>query len=362
MASLSFYQGGDWVDFEYEFESRKPKIEVTYATPQLVKFTLTETDASIANAIRRIILAEVPTMAIEIVNVEDNDSVLFDEFIAHRLGLFPLASHGVGDIPPDVEEFGFREHRHCNCFDGCPFCTVEFKLDVTNNEDKVLNVTHFDMLETGRFEREDMPEEARVQCLPHRRPGIADLEERRENGILVTKLKKNQSIRMTTLARKGIPKYHAKFNPTATCCMRYDPIIKLDEDLMNECSLDEKIDFVQSCPQKVFVLDGDRVLIEKLEECVFCDECVTKGREYGKKNLVVIKQNQHHFNFIVESVTPDGPRSVIDVVAASLRILDYKLSLFIQDAFGDEIKEWLPYEATRHNRRMGGSGDSKMGV
>jgi DNA-directed RNA polymerase I and III subunit RPAC1 len=39
---------------------------------------------------RRILLAEIPTMAIEKVFVYDNSSILHDEFLAHRLGLVPI--------------------------------------------------------------------------------------------------------------------------------------------------------------------------------------------------------------------------------------------------------------------------------
>ncbi len=47
-------------------------------------------DASIANAFRRILLAEIPTMAIEKVYINNNTSVIQDEVLAHRLGLIPL--------------------------------------------------------------------------------------------------------------------------------------------------------------------------------------------------------------------------------------------------------------------------------
>ena len=50
-------------------------------------------DASIANSFRRILLAEVPTMAIEKVHVFNNTSVIQDEVLAHRLGLIPLKAN-----------------------------------------------------------------------------------------------------------------------------------------------------------------------------------------------------------------------------------------------------------------------------
>jgi DNA-directed RNA polymerase II subunit RPB3 len=60
-----------------------------------LKFELANTELHIANALRRIIISEVPTMAIDIVQVKENTSALNDEFIAHRLGLVPLVSDAV---------------------------------------------------------------------------------------------------------------------------------------------------------------------------------------------------------------------------------------------------------------------------
>ena len=55
-----------------------------------MEFDLIGVDASVANALRRIMIGEVPTMAIENVYIYNNTSVMHDEILAHRLGLIPI--------------------------------------------------------------------------------------------------------------------------------------------------------------------------------------------------------------------------------------------------------------------------------
>jgi DNA-directed RNA polymerase II subunit RPB3 len=71
-------------------QQRFPKIEILSIAPHTISFVLSETDTSVANALRRIMIAEVPTLAIDLVEYSDNSSVLNDEYIAHRLGLVPI--------------------------------------------------------------------------------------------------------------------------------------------------------------------------------------------------------------------------------------------------------------------------------
>ena len=72
--------------------ARRPQIKIRVLKDDYCEFLLTDTDPSIANALRRVMIADVPTIAIDLVEVELNSTVLNDEFIAHRLGLIPLTS------------------------------------------------------------------------------------------------------------------------------------------------------------------------------------------------------------------------------------------------------------------------------
>ena len=65
-------------------------MEIEESTSLEMEFDLVGVDASIANAFRRILLSEVPTMAIETVFVFNNTSVIQDEVLSHRLGLIPI--------------------------------------------------------------------------------------------------------------------------------------------------------------------------------------------------------------------------------------------------------------------------------
>jgi DNA-directed RNA polymerase alpha subunit len=65
-------------------------VQILQISEEDMVFDMTGIDVSLANAFRRILLSEVPTMAIEKVFVHNNTGVLRDELVAQRLGMIPI--------------------------------------------------------------------------------------------------------------------------------------------------------------------------------------------------------------------------------------------------------------------------------
>ena len=68
------------------------KITVLESSPFAIIAKLSGSTFNFANALRRSAMSSVPAMAIDTVTFYENTSAMFDEYIAHRLGLVPLTT------------------------------------------------------------------------------------------------------------------------------------------------------------------------------------------------------------------------------------------------------------------------------
>ena len=91
------------------------EIDIKKKDENFLLFTIEGVDDAFINAVRRISTVEVPTMAIETVEILKNDAKIFDEALAHRLGLVPLTT--------DVDSMVLASE--CDCEENnCPRCSV----------------------------------------------------------------------------------------------------------------------------------------------------------------------------------------------------------------------------------------------
>ncbi|GMJ03504.1 hypothetical protein like AT2G15430 [Hibiscus trionum] len=285
---------------------RFPKIKIRELKDDYAKFELRDTDASMANALRRVMIAEVPTIAIDLVEIEVNSSVLNDEFIAHRLGLIPLTSE---------RAMSMRFSRDCDACDGdgqCEFCSVEFHLRAKCMSDQTLDVTSNDLYSSDHT------------VVPVNFTDSAGYDSSEQRGVIIVKLRRGQELRLRAIARKGIGKDHAKWSPAATVTFMYEPEIHINEDMMDTLSLEEKQSFVESSPTRVFDIDPNtqQVVVVDPEAYTYDDEVLKKAEAMGKPGLVEIYAKEDSFIFTVEST---GAVKASQMVLNAIEILKQKL-------------------------------------
>ena len=213
------------------------KIEVLERDGMNLRLVVRGADVPLMNALRRIALAEVPSMAIDEVVMIDNSSILQDEIIAHRLGLTPLKT--------DLESYNLPEDCECQSEFGCNLCRVTLTLDVEATEGTRV-------VYSGELISEN--------------PDIVSVSDK----VPIIKLAKGQKLKLEAYARLGKGKTHAKWQPVSMCAYKYFPKIEVSDEKCNDCGK-----CVDICPKRVFVLKDNKLEVRDLLACNLCMDCVS---------------------------------------------------------------------------------------
>ncbi|KAK1940380.1 putative DNA-directed RNA polymerase II [Babesia divergens] len=371
---------------EWTARNLRPSIDIVNLNGSKMDFILLNSDVATANALRRIMLSEIPALAIEVVTVLENTSVLHDEYIAHRLGLLPIDSRNAGN-------FEYRDK--CNCSDKCSRCTVEYTLDVKCQTESRI-VTHYDirldswdnsrnsaavpmpvprptidniassyadssyMAVDGSVHSMGTSKSNWVEASPSNTPSIGpvsgtsdatyhssayrgarekDFEdvESLVGGIPIVKLKRGQCVSMKMTATKGMGKFHAKWM-VANVSYKMEPVITINKHELEKLSLDEKTQIVQSCPRKVFKLSAPKMMsssatkselaVDNNLQCIYCDECQNQARKMGYRDLINIQPDTTKFHFTIEANGAIQPEKILEIC---LDTLEEKLAGLQQD-------------------------------
>ena len=249
------------------------KVEILSENEFKVKFILRDSDYVFANAWRRAMKSLVPTLAVDYVDFYLNTSLLYDEIIAHRIGLIPLKT--------DLERYNFQSKCVCEG-EGCPNCQVSLRLNVEGP--KVV------------YSGDLIPDDPEVKPV--------------YDNIPIVELYEGQQLMLEAVARLGTGREHAKFQPVSVCFYKVIPEIKISEDC-NGC-----MKCVEACPRGVLREANGKVEVNNVLECSMCKDCIRAC----DVNAVIIEET-NDFLFTVEGV---GQLPVKVVMKKALEILKEK--------------------------------------
>lgn len=215
------------------------EVNIRSISEQFCDFELNNMDPSFSNALRRVMLIDIPTIAIDMVEIEQNTTVLNDEFIAHRLGLIPLVSTSARDMVGQYDAGDDEEVTE-----------VTFTLDVFCNDLETMSVTSNDLGLDKDFPGVHPVGYGRQYAADD--PSGAGSSSEKDQPILLVKIRKGQALKLRAIARKGTAKDHAKWQAVATTFYQYLPDIRINQELMSTLTDEQRTAWLKSSPRQVF--------------------------------------------------------------------------------------------------------------
>jgi len=236
-------------------------------------FTISKINHVIANTLRRYINSYVPTLAISKVEFKKNSSVLYDQIVAHRLGLIPLTT--------DLKSYTLPEECKCKG-KGCAKCELKMTLKAKG------------------------PCTVYTSELKSQDPKVKPIDD----NFPITKLTEGQELEFMAIAKLGLGKDHAKHVPGLVIFRGIPELQVSNQQKAKECAseLKEILDFK----------DG-KLKIKDLSKWNESHENICENYN------IQIKPSKENFLFTIE---PWGQLTVKQMVQKALEIFDKKLSEF----------------------------------
>ncbi len=248
-----------------------------------ILFSLKDASPAFANMLRRYMIEEVPVMSIEDVELRKNSSVLYDEVIAHRLGLVPLKT--------DLKSYNLPSKCKCGG-KGCASCTLKL----------VLRAKGPGVVYSSEIKTKDPKVKPVYQKIP------------------ITKLLKGQLLEVEATAMLGKGKEHVKWS-AGHVYYRYKPAIEMHGEPENAAQLAAQYPHIfEMKSNKLSVVKENVMKYDLLEDF----ESMTKGK---------VKQVEHNDEFIF-TVESYGQIDAVEMVTEALTAFEEHL-----EEFSEKIKK-----------------------
>ena len=231
------------------------------------------------NSLRRVMLSDLPKLAINNVIIYDNTSPLFDEIISHRLGLIP--------IPTDLQLLTFRDECKCKG-KGCPTCTVRYTLSKE---------------EQGTVYSGDLQPETKQWAI-------------KEDKIPIVELANDQRIILEVEAVLGRAKDHAKWQAVYAPHYKMATTIEIDKKRIEEVK-----EIIKELPSNTVELKGEKLELKDETKLALLESQLNKT----KTDCITIKRDPSKIIFSFET---DSSLSAKDALTASIDILAKKYEEF----------------------------------
>lgn len=230
-----------------------------------VRFVAKGTSPAVMNAYRRIVVNDVPAMAIDTVEIVENSSALYDEVFAHRLGLVVLKT--------DLTSYFLKETCKCKG-EGCARCTLDLTLEAEG------------------------PGIVYAEQLQSKDPAVVPMYPKTP----IVKLIEGQRVKVHAKAILGRGREHIKYSPGLLWYQGY-PHVKV-KNVKNA----EGVAAV--CPTKVFGVDGGKLKVKKEDACILCMACVDASHKE-----VDVKGSDTDFIVTLEPWGQLTPEQIVESIA-----------------------------------------------
>lgn len=250
------------------------KIEIEELKPKKAVLRIEETKPYFINSVRRVMISELPKLAVNNVIIYDNTSALFDEIISHRLGLVP--------IPTDLSLLTFRDECVCKG-KGCPNCTVRYTLSK----------------EGGTVYSGDLQPAEKSWAI-------------KEDKIPIVELYGEQRLILEVEAVLGRGRDHAKWQAVLAPGYKMETVIEFDKKRINDVK-----EFVDKLPKDLVTIKGDRLELKDNSKLSVLETLLDEE----KVDFITIKKDPTKVIFSFET---DGSFSARDALLESAKILEKK--------------------------------------
>ncbi len=259
------------------------KIELINKEDDTATLLLKETSPTEVNLLRRLIIDEVPTLAIEDINFHKNGSALYDEIIAHRLGLIVLKTDLKSyNLPTECK--GKKKGQTVCTKENCPHHTVLFTLKAVGPKTV--------------YAEDLVGKDKKIKPVHPKTP--------------IVKLLKKQALEFEARAVMGQGRDHMKFSPGLVYYRGY-PLIKVGDVKHPEA-------ISKVCPAKVYEVKGGKLKVADEKKCILCKACVD-----ASKNKIEVNGSNEDFIFSIESW---GQLEHKEILLKAIEIMDSKLNEF----------------------------------